>query len=137
MPCSSAQWQYEVYGILKSVTLQVPAHSLQISPCQFRDSNRQPSSYHPFSLTSRPHHYLFLSILTMLCVFGLCCECVSYSVCFRACTRQRMLSGSFEGQPLKERSILSVQHHIRQERRSCTHTSMCTHARAHTHAHAH
>uniref|UniRef100_A0A8C7D909 Sodium leak channel NALCN n=1 Tax=Oncorhynchus kisutch TaxID=8019 RepID=A0A8C7D909_ONCKI len=39
----------------------------------------------------------------------------------RACTRQRMLSGSFEGQPLKERSILSVQHHIRQERRY-THT---------------
>lgn len=36
---------------------------------------------------------------------------------FRACTRQRMLSGSFEGQPAKERSILSVQHHIRQERR--------------------
>lgn len=36
----------------------------------------------------------------------------------RACTRQRMLSGSFEGQPAKERSILSVQHHIRQERRS-------------------
>ncbi|TKS66912.1 Sodium leak channel non-selective protein [Collichthys lucidus] len=35
----------------------------------------------------------------------------------RACTRQRMLSGSFEGQPAKERSILSVQHHIRQERR--------------------
>lgn len=35
----------------------------------------------------------------------------------RACTRQRMLSGSFEGQPTKERSILSVQHHIRQERR--------------------
>lgn len=35
-----------------------------------------------------------------------------------ACTRQRMLSGSFEGQPAKERSILSVQHHIRQERRS-------------------
>ncbi|KAH0624523.1 hypothetical protein JD844_032093 [Phrynosoma platyrhinos] len=28
-----------------------------------------------------------------------------------------MLSGSFEGQPAKERSILSVQHHIRQERR--------------------
>lgn len=41
----------------------------------------------------------------------------------RACTRQRMLSGSFEGQPAKERSILSVQHHIRQERRSeSTHT---------------
>ncbi len=40
-----------------------------------------------------------------------------------ACTRQRMLSGSFEGQPAKERSILSVQHHIRQERRSdSTHT---------------
>ncbi|KAA8587919.1 hypothetical protein FQN60_001113 [Etheostoma spectabile] len=34
----------------------------------------------------------------------------------RACTTQRMLSGSFEGQPAKERSILSVQHHIRQER---------------------
>uniref|UniRef100_A0A672SP91 Sodium leak channel non-selective protein n=1 Tax=Sinocyclocheilus grahami TaxID=75366 RepID=A0A672SP91_SINGR len=31
---------------------------------------------------------------------------------------QRMMSGSFEGQPTKERSILSVQHHIRQERRS-------------------
>ncbi|KAJ8012504.1 hypothetical protein DPEC_G00043510 [Dallia pectoralis] len=41
----------------------------------------------------------------------------------RACTRQRMLSGSFEGQPLKERSILSVQHHIRQERRSLRHGS--------------
>lgn len=38
----------------------------------------------------------------------------------RACTRQRILSGSFEGQPAKERSILSVQHHIRQERRSDT-----------------
>uniref|UniRef100_A0A8C5EDD3 Sodium leak channel NALCN n=1 Tax=Gouania willdenowi TaxID=441366 RepID=A0A8C5EDD3_GOUWI len=36
----------------------------------------------------------------------------------RACTTQRILSGSFEGQPAKERSILSVQHHIRQERRS-------------------
>lgn len=33
-----------------------------------------------------------------------------------------MLSGSFEGQPTKERSILSVQHHIRQERRSDQHT---------------
>uniref|UniRef100_A0A452HR28 Sodium leak channel NALCN n=1 Tax=Gopherus agassizii TaxID=38772 RepID=A0A452HR28_9SAUR len=42
---------------------------------------------------------------------------------FRACTRQRMLSGSFEGQPAKERSILSVQHHIRQERRSLRHGS--------------
>ncbi|KAB0372959.1 hypothetical protein FD755_015712, partial [Muntiacus reevesi] len=41
----------------------------------------------------------------------------------RACTRQRMLSGSFEGQPAKERSILSVQHHIRQERRSLRHGS--------------
>uniref|UniRef100_A0A8C1QJP4 Sodium leak channel NALCN n=2 Tax=Cyprinus carpio TaxID=7962 RepID=A0A8C1QJP4_CYPCA len=41
----------------------------------------------------------------------------------RACTRQRMLSGSFEGQPTKERSILSVQHHIRQERRSLRHGS--------------
>ncbi|EDL00641.1 mCG121664, partial [Mus musculus] len=40
-----------------------------------------------------------------------------------ACTRQRMLSGSFEGQPAKERSILSVQHHIRQERRSLRHGS--------------
>lgn len=40
----------------------------------------------------------------------------------RACTRQRMLSGSFEGQPTKERSILSVQHHIRQERRSDQHS---------------
>lgn len=41
-----------------------------------------------------------------------------HSICLpRACTRQRMLSGSFEGQPAKERSILSVQHHIRQERR--------------------
>ena len=48
----------------------------------------------------------------------------------RACTRQRMLSGSFEGQPTKERSILSVQHHIRQERRFDiyvhTHTSTNT-----------
>ncbi|XP_030664481.1 sodium leak channel non-selective protein-like, partial [Nomascus leucogenys] len=34
-----------------------------------------------------------------------------------------MLSGSFEGQPAKERSILSVQHHIRQERRSLRHGS--------------
>uniref|UniRef100_A0A3Q1HJT1 Sodium leak channel NALCN n=1 Tax=Anabas testudineus TaxID=64144 RepID=A0A3Q1HJT1_ANATE len=41
----------------------------------------------------------------------------------RACTTQRMLSGSFEGQPTKERSILSVQHHIRQERRSLRHGS--------------
>ncbi|XP_012689441.1 sodium leak channel non-selective protein isoform X2 [Clupea harengus] len=41
----------------------------------------------------------------------------------RACTRQRMLSGSLEGQPAKERSILSVQHHIRQERRSLRHGS--------------
>uniref|UniRef100_A0A3Q2QJN4 Sodium leak channel NALCN n=1 Tax=Fundulus heteroclitus TaxID=8078 RepID=A0A3Q2QJN4_FUNHE len=41
----------------------------------------------------------------------------------RACTRQRILSGSFEGQPAKERSILSVQHHIRQERRSLRHGS--------------
>ncbi|XP_057708346.1 sodium leak channel non-selective protein isoform X2 [Corythoichthys intestinalis] len=41
----------------------------------------------------------------------------------RACTRQRMLSGSLEGQPTKERSILSVQHHIRQERRSLRHGS--------------
>uniref|UniRef100_A0AAQ4RLB7 Sodium leak channel NALCN n=1 Tax=Gasterosteus aculeatus aculeatus TaxID=481459 RepID=A0AAQ4RLB7_GASAC len=41
----------------------------------------------------------------------------------RACTTQRMLSGSFEGQPAKERSILSVQHHIRQERRSLRHGS--------------
>ncbi|XP_062389409.1 sodium leak channel non-selective protein [Sardina pilchardus] len=41
----------------------------------------------------------------------------------RACTRQRMLSGSFEGAPAKERSILSVQHHIRQERRSLRHGS--------------
>ncbi|KAM9343379.1 sodium leak channel NALCN isoform 3-T3 [Pholidichthys leucotaenia] len=41
----------------------------------------------------------------------------------RACTRQRMLSGSFDGQPAKERSILSVQHHIRQERRSLRHGS--------------
>ncbi|GAB1299202.1 Sodium leak channel NALCN [Apodemus speciosus] len=41
----------------------------------------------------------------------------------KACTRQRMLSGSFEGQPAKERSILSVQHHIRQERRSLRHGS--------------
>uniref|UniRef100_A0A671QAW2 Sodium leak channel NALCN n=1 Tax=Sinocyclocheilus anshuiensis TaxID=1608454 RepID=A0A671QAW2_9TELE len=41
----------------------------------------------------------------------------------RACTRQRMMSGSFEGQPTKERSILSVQHHIRQERRSLRHGS--------------
>ncbi|KAJ4932954.1 hypothetical protein JOQ06_029792 [Pogonophryne albipinna] len=41
----------------------------------------------------------------------------------RACTTQRMLSGSTEGQPLKERSILSVQHHIRQERRSLRHGS--------------
>ncbi|GAA6083992.1 sodium leak channel non-selective protein isoform X1 [Tachysurus ichikawai] len=40
-----------------------------------------------------------------------------------ACTRQRMLSSSFEGQPTKERSILSVQHHIRQERRSLRHGS--------------
>uniref|UniRef100_A0A8C4GLC7 Sodium leak channel, non-selective n=1 Tax=Dicentrarchus labrax TaxID=13489 RepID=A0A8C4GLC7_DICLA len=44
-------------------------------------------------------------------------------VFLRACTRQRMLSGSFEGQPAKERSILSVQHHIRQERRSLRHGS--------------
>uniref|UniRef100_A0A3Q3A3Q0 Sodium leak channel NALCN n=1 Tax=Kryptolebias marmoratus TaxID=37003 RepID=A0A3Q3A3Q0_KRYMA len=41
----------------------------------------------------------------------------------RACTTQRELSGSFEGQPAKERSILSVQHHIRQERRSLRHGS--------------
>ncbi|RXM37240.1 Sodium leak channel non-selective protein [Acipenser ruthenus] len=41
----------------------------------------------------------------------------------RACTRQRMLSGSLEGQSAKERSILSVQHHIRQERRSLRHGS--------------
>ncbi|XP_061547931.1 sodium leak channel non-selective protein isoform X7 [Phycodurus eques] len=41
----------------------------------------------------------------------------------RACTRQRMLSGSLDGQPAKERSILSVQHHIRQERRSLRHGS--------------
>ncbi|XP_048095984.1 sodium leak channel non-selective protein [Alosa alosa] len=41
----------------------------------------------------------------------------------RACTRQRMLSGSLEGAPAKERSILSVQHHIRQERRSLRHGS--------------
>ncbi|XP_016408953.1 sodium leak channel non-selective protein-like [Sinocyclocheilus rhinocerous] len=41
----------------------------------------------------------------------------------RACTRQRLMSGSFEGQPTKERSILSVQHHIRQERRSLRHGS--------------
>ncbi|XP_028291437.1 sodium leak channel NALCN isoform X4 [Gouania willdenowi] len=41
----------------------------------------------------------------------------------RACTTQRILSGSFEGQPAKERSILSVQHHIRQERRSLRHGS--------------
>ncbi|XP_063069681.1 sodium leak channel non-selective protein [Engraulis encrasicolus] len=41
----------------------------------------------------------------------------------RACTRQRMLSGSLEGQPAKERSILGVQHHIRQERRSLRHGS--------------
>ncbi|XP_032878993.1 sodium leak channel non-selective protein isoform X2 [Amblyraja radiata] len=42
---------------------------------------------------------------------------------FRICTRQRLLGGSFEGQPAKERSILSVQHHIRQERRSLRHGS--------------
>ncbi|KAF4795161.1 sodium leak channel, non-selective [Turdus rufiventris] len=48
-------------------------------------------------------------------------NCVQSSA--RACTRQRMLSGSFEGQPAKERSILSVQHHIRQERRSLRHGS--------------
>uniref|UniRef100_A0A1A8FDB8 Sodium leak channel NALCN n=2 Tax=Nothobranchius korthausae TaxID=1143690 RepID=A0A1A8FDB8_9TELE len=41
----------------------------------------------------------------------------------RACTTQRVQSGSFEGQPAKERSILSVQHHIRQERRSLRHGS--------------
>ncbi|XP_041934301.1 sodium leak channel non-selective protein [Alosa sapidissima] len=41
----------------------------------------------------------------------------------RACTRQRMLSGSLEGAPAKERSILSVQHHIRQERRSDIHST--------------
>uniref|UniRef100_A0A3Q0SP05 Sodium leak channel, non-selective n=1 Tax=Amphilophus citrinellus TaxID=61819 RepID=A0A3Q0SP05_AMPCI len=41
----------------------------------------------------------------------------------RACTTQRVLSGSFEGQPAKERSILSVQHHVRQERRSLRHGS--------------
>lgn len=46
----------------------------------------------------------------------------------RACTTQRMLSGSFEGQPAKERSILSVQHHIRQERRSDTHDGTQTHS---------
>lgn len=44
-----------------------------------------------------------------------------YFLFSRACTTQRMLSGSFEGQPAKERSILSVQHHIRQERRFVTH----------------
>lgn len=56
--------------------------------------------------------------------------CLSVDV-FRACTRQRMLSGSFEGQPAKERSILSVQHHVRQERRSDgTHaySDACMHA---------
>uniref|UniRef100_A0A3Q4GEJ4 Sodium leak channel NALCN n=1 Tax=Neolamprologus brichardi TaxID=32507 RepID=A0A3Q4GEJ4_NEOBR len=41
----------------------------------------------------------------------------------RACTTQRIQSGSFEGQPAKERSILSVQHHVRQERRSLRHGS--------------
>uniref|UniRef100_A0A3B4G165 Sodium leak channel NALCN n=1 Tax=Pundamilia nyererei TaxID=303518 RepID=A0A3B4G165_9CICH len=40
-----------------------------------------------------------------------------------ACTTQRIQSGSFEGQPAKERSILSVQHHVRQERRSLRHGS--------------
>lgn len=56
--------------------------------------------------------------------------CLSVDV-FRACTRQRMLSGSFEGQPAKERSILSVQHHVRQERRSDSahaHSDTCMHA---------
>lgn len=38
-----------------------------------------------------------------------------------------MLSGSFEGQPTKERSILSVQHHIRQERRLGKHINMLSH----------
>lgn len=56
------------------------------------------------------YHFLFLN----------CSRCLIYLFIFRACTRQRMLSGSFEGQPAKERSILSVQHHIRQERRSDT-----------------
>ncbi|XP_058885039.1 sodium leak channel non-selective protein isoform X1 [Acipenser ruthenus] len=49
-------------------------------------------------------------------------EC-AISKILRACTRQRMLSGSLEGQSAKERSILSVQHHIRQERRSLRHGS--------------
>lgn len=50
-------------------------------------------------------------------------ECAFAYLLRRACTRQRMLSGSLEGQPAKERSILSVQHHIRQERRSLRHGS--------------
>lgn len=54
-------------------------------------------------------------------------KCVSVCIS-RACTTQRMLSGSFEGQPAKERSILSVQHHVRQERRSDVQVSQsCSH----------
>uniref|UniRef100_A0A8C4QUY6 Ion transport domain-containing protein n=1 Tax=Eptatretus burgeri TaxID=7764 RepID=A0A8C4QUY6_EPTBU len=41
----------------------------------------------------------------------------------RACVQQRVMGGSSEAQPAKDRSMLSMQHHIRQERRSLRHGS--------------
>lgn len=75
-------------------------------------------------------HFFKLGVFPLGLSYYICEKCV-YLSCWlvygcRACTRQRMLSGSFEGQPTKERSILSVQHHIRQERRSDQHAHKIT-----------
>lgn len=73
---------------------------------------------------------VFSPILHIFCDIALEYTSVSVGIA-RACTTQRMLSGSFEGQPAKERSILSVQHHVRQERRSDVQVSQsfCYHAK--------
>uniref|UniRef100_A0A673CUG8 Sodium leak channel NALCN n=1 Tax=Sphaeramia orbicularis TaxID=375764 RepID=A0A673CUG8_9TELE len=104
---------FTVPRIRESFMKQFIDRQQQDTSCLFRRLPSASSSSCDHSKRSAIEDNKYIDQKTKKCVF----------VISRACTRQRMLSGSFEGQPAKERSILSVQHHIRQERRSLRHGS--------------